>query len=140
MERKLAINENIETLFGQLEKFLKTETVVGEPMTVGGVSLVPLITISFGCGTGGGTGGSQSKSGEMGDGLGSGLGVGAKISPDAVLVINNGEVTMMPIKGRMNLEKLVDKVPDIMDYMKAKKDGGDEKAAPDDNKNEENPY
>lgn len=125
MERKLPITENIETLFGQLEKFLRTETVVGTPITIGEVSIVPLITVSFGCGTGGGTGVSQAKSGDSGDGLGAGLGAGAKISPDAVLVINKGEVTMMPIKGKVNLEKLMDKVPDIMSYIKPKKEKED---------------
>lgn len=116
MERS-SIGQNMETLFTQLEKFLKTETVVGEPMTIGEVTIVPLITVSFGCGMGGGTGKDSEKSEE---GSGSGLGAGAKISPDSVLVINKGEVTMMPVKGKANLEKLMEKVPDIVSQINIK--------------------
>ena len=114
---KSSIGQNMETLFTQLEKFLKTETVVGEPMTIGEVTIVPLITVSFGCGMGGGTGKDSEKSEE---GSGSGLGAGAKISPDSVLVINKGEVTMMPVKGKANLEKLMEKVPDIVSQINIK--------------------
>lgn len=114
---KSSIGQNMETLFTQLEKFLKTETVVGEPMTIGEVTIVPLITVSFGCGMGGGSGKDPEKSEE---GSGSGLGAGAKISPDSVLVINKGEVTMMPVKGKANLEKLMEKVPDILSQINIK--------------------
>ncbi len=50
------IPENTEVLFSNLEKFLKTETVVGEAIVIGETTLIPLITVSFGCGTGGDTG------------------------------------------------------------------------------------
>ena len=48
------IKENTEALFSQLENFLKTETVVGKPIKVEDVTLVPFITVNFGCATGGG--------------------------------------------------------------------------------------
>lgn len=123
---KSSINQNMEVLFTQLEKFLKTETVVGEPMIIGDVTIVPLITVSFGCGMGGGSGKDPEKSEE---GSGSGIGAGAKISPDSVLVINKGEVTMMPVRGKANLEKLMEKVPDIISQINTKS-GKDSKSEP----------
>src|SRR5674536_252252 len=74
---------------------------------VGETTLIPLITVSFGCGTGGGTVNSL----KDGEGTGVGLGAGAKITPTAILVIKDGNVTMLSIKGKGNLENLVQMVP-----------------------------
>ena len=110
------IPENTEALFSSLEKFLKTETVVGEPIILGETTLIPLITVSFGCGTGGGSGNSP----KDGEGSGGGLGAGAKIAPTAILVIKNGEVTMLPVKGKYNLENLIEMVPELISKVSSK--------------------
>ena len=110
------IPENTEALFSNLEKFLKTETVVGEPIILGETTLIPLISVSFGCGTGGGTGNSP----KDGEGSGGGLGAGAKITPTAILVIKNGEVTMLPVKGKYNLESLIEMVPELISKVSSK--------------------
>ena len=118
MESKTPVNESLETLFSHLEKFLKTETVIGEPIVVGETTLIPIITVAFGCGGGGGGG----KDEKGNDGMGTGVGVGAKISPDAVIVIRQDTVTMLPVKNRSNLEKLVGMVPEIVKKIKLKKE------------------
>ena len=110
------IPENTEALFSNLEKFLKTETVVGEAIIIGETTLIPLITVSFGCGTGGGTGNST----KDGEGSGGGLGAGARISPTAILVIKNGEATILPVKGKCNLENLIEMVPEIVSKVSSK--------------------
>lgn len=118
MENKSPVNESLETLFNHLEKFLKTETVVGEPIVVGETTIIPIITVAFGCGGGGGGG----KDEKGMDGSGAGVGVGAKISPDALLVIKNDSVTMLPVKNKSNLDRLVNMVPEIVKKIKFKKD------------------
>lgn len=118
MEGNAQINESFETLFNHLEKFLKTETVIGEPIVVGETTLIPIITVSFGCGGGGGGG----KDEKGNDGVGTGIGVGAKISPDAVVVIKEGSVSILPVKNRTNIENLINMVPDIVRKIKFKKE------------------
>lgn len=118
MEVGNMVKENLDTLFQKLEKFLKTETVVGQPIVIGETTIIPIISVSFGCGTGAGGGsGNDAKSGS-GSGSGSGLCSGAKISPTAVIVVKNGDVSVHPIKERAGLENLLDKVPEIMEKMK----------------------
>ncbi|MBP1743086.1 MAG: hypothetical protein H6Q58_64 [Firmicutes bacterium] len=118
MEVGNTVKENLDTLFQKLEKFLRTETVVGQPIVIGETTIIPIITVSFGCGTGAGGGtGSDSKN-ATGSGSGAGLCTGAKIAPTAVLVVKNGDVTVHPIKERGGLENLLDKVPDIMEQIK----------------------
>ena len=129
METKTPVNESLETLFNHLEKFLKTETVIGEPIIVGETTLIPIITVSFGCGGGGGGG----KDEKGNDGMGTGVGVGARISPDAVIVIKDDAVTMLPVKGKSNIEKLVAMVPEIVKKIKLKKE---DKACSTEDKNE----
>ncbi|MGI6584571.1 MAG: sporulation protein [Gracilibacteraceae bacterium] len=119
MEGKTPVNESLETLFSHLEKFLKTETVIGEPIAVGETTLIPIITVAFGCGGGGGGGKDEKGS----DGIATGVGVGAKISPDAVIVIRENAVTMLPVKDRSSIEKLIAMVPDIVKKIKLKKEG-----------------
>lgn len=115
MEAENVIKENLDTLFQKLEKFLRTETVVGQPIIIGEATLVPIVSISFGCATGAGSGSGNDPKAGAGTGAGSGLGSAAKISPAAVIVIKNGEVTLLPIRGKGGLESLMEKVPDIMD-------------------------
>ncbi|MCB2305505.1 sporulation protein [Clostridium estertheticum] len=113
------MTENAEALFSNLERFLKTETVVGEAIIVGETTLIPLITVSFGCGTGGGTGNTL----KDGEGTGGGLGAGAKITPTAILVIKDGNVTMLSIKGKCNLENLIQMVPGLVSKVSSKMGG-----------------
>lgn len=55
-------------------------------------------------------------------GQGGGLGTGARISPDAVLVIKNDDVQMLPVKKGANLSKLIEMVPEIVSKIKIDKE------------------
>lgn len=108
------IKQNAEVLFSKLENFFKTETVVGKPIKIDDIILVPFITITFGCGTGGGEG---TDSGKNQEGTGGGLGAGARITPDAVLVIKGDMTQMIPIKNKGNLDRLMELVPGLIEKL-----------------------
>ena len=103
-------SEVFNTLFDKLEKFIRTETVVGEPFQVGSITMVPIITVSFGVGGGEGSG----KDNKGNDGSGGGGGVGCKIAPNAILVIKNEELSVVPLTSRGSLEKIAEMVPEIL--------------------------
>ena len=107
------------TMFEKLEKFLCTETVVGEPFQVGSITMVPIISVSFGAGGGEGSG----KDSKGNDGSGGGGGVGCKISPNAMLVIKNEELSFVPLAGKGSLEKIVEMVPEILSKVDSSKFG-----------------
>ncbi len=96
----------LDSMYGKLDNFLKTETVVGEPIVIDSIKLIPIITASFGLGGGFGE--------ENKNGGGAGGGLGCKITPDAILVVKDDNVEMLPIKSKNSLEKLFEKVPDII--------------------------
>ncbi len=99
-----------DNLFEKLEKFLRTETVVGDPLQVGNITLIPIITVSFGVGGGEGAG----KDSKGNDGSGGGGGVGCRISPNAVLVIKDDEVSLVSLAGKGSFEKFMNMVPEIV--------------------------
>ncbi len=90
--------EDIDTLFdkavGEIERMLNTKTVVGEPITVEGNTLIPLVNVGFGFGVGGGQGTDQQKCSSHGGGTGGGGGV----KPVALIIINEDGVRVEPIK------------------------------------------
>lgn len=106
------IKENTDELFSKLENFFKTETVVGKPIRIDNIVLVPFITVTFGCGTGMGEGPDSSKKQALAGG--GGLGAGARITPDAVLVIKGDSVQLIPIRDKDNFDKLLNLVPGIV--------------------------
>lgn len=115
-------NQNIESIFSSLEKFIRTKTVVGEPIVVGDVTLIPIISVMFGCGAGGGNGTDNKGM----SGTGNGGGAGAKISPNGIVVIKNGEVSMLPVKSKNNLESLVAMVPEIVTKLDLRKSNNED--------------
>ena len=98
------------TLFEKLERFLRTETVMGEPFKVGEITMIPIISVSFGVAGGEGKG----KDNKGSDGSGYGGGTGCKITPNAILVIKNDEVSVLSLTGKGTLERIVEMVPEIM--------------------------
>ena len=73
------LTDNLKTIFQEMEDFLTTKAVVGEPIEVGGVTLIPVINVTFGMGTGGGTGeGVKANTGQKG---GAGAGLGQRFRP-----------------------------------------------------------
>jgi uncharacterized spore protein YtfJ len=111
---EINITDNIKTLFENLEKILTTKTVFGEAITIGDTTLIPVVDIRFGLGTGGGSGESPDKCG----GSGFGGGVGGGVSASAVIVIRGEHVQVMQIKKSTNVGKLVDLIPEIVDKFK----------------------
>lgn len=109
-----SISEPMDVLFGHLEKMLKAKTVFGEPITVGDVTLIPVVDITFGAGSGG----AQEKS-ERGQGAGGGA--GARIAASAVIVVRQSQVQVMKLKNAAPLERLLDFVPDILQSVKKDK-------------------
>jgi uncharacterized spore protein YtfJ len=111
--------EVIDTLFEKLEKFIRTETVIGEPFQVGSITMVPIITVTFGVGGGEGSG----KDNKGNDGSGGGGGVGCKITPNAILVVKNEELSVIPLTNRGSLEKIVEMIPEIVSKVEGFKSG-----------------
>jgi len=109
------VSNLVKTTLDEIEKVLSTKTVVGEPITVQDVTLIPLITAGFGFGSGGGSGRGEAK--RQGEGTGGATGGGAWVKPVAVVIVSKEGVRVESIRGGMAsaLEKLGETVPRIVE-------------------------
>jgi len=112
--------QNVEALFKGMEQYVTSKTVVGEPVRVGDTIILPLVDVSFGM--------MASSKNEPSRHNGGG-GMGGKLSPNAVLVIKDGNTRLVNIKNADGVSKLMDIVPDIVNRITSGKDTGINKAA-----------
>ena len=106
----------VSSLFQGMDHFISSKTVVGDAITVGDTIILPLVDVSFGVGAG-------AFSGEKKDNGGGGM--AGKMTPCAVLVIQNGTTKLVNVKNQDGLTKILDMVPDFVDRFTSGK-GDDE--------------
>jgi uncharacterized spore protein YtfJ len=88
------LKEIAKTTVGEIERILNAKSVVGEPITMNGTTIIPLVSLGFGFGAGGG----QGKSPKTGEGEGGGTGGGGGMKPVAVIIATADEVRVVPTK------------------------------------------
>ena len=103
----------VESLFKGMENFITTKTVVGDAITVGETIILPLVDVSFGVGAGAFAGDKKNNAGGAMTG---------KVTPSAVLVIQNGATKLVNIKNQDAVTKILDIIPDIVDKFKGKEE------------------
>lgn len=102
----------VEALFHGMDGVITSKTVVGEAIHVGDTIILPLVDVSFAVGAG--AWGNDKK--DKGAG-----GIGGKMTPCAVLVIQNGHTRLVNIKNQDTVTKILDMVPDVVDKFTAGK-------------------
>jgi uncharacterized spore protein YtfJ len=113
----------VKATLGEIEKVLSTRTVVGEPITIEGATLIPLISIGFGFGAGGGEGRGEAK--QKGEGTAGGTGGGAWVRPVAVVIIDKEGVRIEPIRRGITttIGRLGETIPQMIEkYMEKREE------------------
>ena len=127
----MPIDELIKTMMQEFRQMVKTETVVGEPVDVGGTVIVPVSKISFGFGAGGG------KKAAKGGG-GSGTAGGGSVEPVAFIVIRDGKAQLMALQEKeISFTSLLEFAPDVLKKIKEFKEKRDKKQGDGDKTNAE---
>ena len=108
-----SFSSTVASLFKGMDSFITTKTVVGDAVHIGDTILLPLVDVSFGVAAGAFT---QDK---KNNGAG---GMGGKITPSAVLVIQNGTTKLVNIKNQDMATKIIDMIPDLVDKFTAPKE------------------
>ncbi len=108
-----SFNSVVNSLLEGMEGFLSSKTVVGEPVVVGDTILIPFVDVSFGVGAG------TFRGDKKDNGAG---GLTGKMTPTAVLVVQNNSTRVVSIKNQDTVTKIIDLVPEIMNKITAKKE------------------
>lgn len=119
----MTVNESISPVTEFLEKALTTKTVIGEAQTIGNITLIPVMDVMFGFGGGGGEGIDKENKGS-----GNGGGAGVRMTPKAVLVIKDGEASVLPLGKGNAIDKILEAMPGLLEKMKIQLHKDDEKA------------
>jgi uncharacterized spore protein YtfJ len=119
MEVNTSLNQNIDTLFSNIETFTQNEGMLGKPVTQGDKTLIPIISVTIGYG-GGNTSGKMSTSttaaaqGTSNAGMDA-LGLGARISTDALAVVDRQNVSVIPVNANpSNMSQLINQIPQMV--------------------------
>ncbi|MDR2728644.1 MAG: hypothetical protein LBB56_05880, partial [Chitinispirillales bacterium] len=104
----MALSEVIKTALDHIQYIAKTETVIGEPVKAGEVTLIPVSKVSVGFAAGGG--------GKNGEGDGAGTGGGINVTPVAFISVCGDKVEVLSLEGgEPTLEKLLlSLAPDVI--------------------------
>lgn len=98
----------------KIKEMVDVNTVIGTPITVGKVTLVPISKVTYGF-AGGGTDLPTAADGRFGGGSGAGI----TITPIAFLSINDDKVQVLPINDKPGTaEAVVAAVPSVVDRLK----------------------
>ena len=103
----------VEALFQGMDGVVSSKTVVGDAIHIGDTIILPLVDVSFAIGAGAFNGDKKEK--------GAG-GLGGKMTPSAVLVIQNGHTKLVNVKNQDTITKILDMVPDVIDKFSSNKE------------------
>jgi len=138
----------LDTILERLRVLATTETVVGDPVTVDGITILPVIKLSVGFAAGGGEGKGEKDKAQSGAGSIGGGGGGASVTPVGFIAWDGEKVRFISV-GKGKIESLVETVPEVLkkfgidisklrDKVKAKEKDKHEKAKREKGKSKEN--
>jgi len=103
----------VESLFKGMDSIISSKTVVGDAIYINDIIILPLVDVSFAVGAGSASGDKKDK------GMG---GLGGKMTPSAVLVIQDGRTKLVNIKNQDVMTKILDMIPDVIGRAKNRDD------------------
>jgi len=102
-------NASVKELLSGLDGFVSSKSVTGEPIRVNDTVIIPFMDVQLGVGAG-----AYGKKGS-----GSAGAVGAKMTPSAVLILQNGTSKLISVKDQDTALRVLDMVPEVIDRLKA---------------------
>lgn len=121
MDQSVTMNQNVDTLIHNLEDFTQKEGLMGKPVTQGDKTFIPIVSVTLGYGSGNAQGKNQQASMSSGTGA---QGLGAKLCTDAIIMIDKGNVSMLPVNASAGNSQLIEKIPQIVSGMTGNKQQG----------------
>ena len=108
----------LQDTISKIREMVDVNNVIGEPIVVGDITIIPVSKVSVGFGGGGSD---YVKNVGSGEPFGGGVGGGVKVNPICFLIVKDGNVRMMPVAAPANTtaDRIVEMVPDTLDKIAA---------------------
>lgn len=125
----MALTDIVKTALDQMQYIAKTETVIGEPIVAGEVTLIPVSRISIGFAAGG-----AGKDDKLSSGAGTGGGI--NVTPVAFIVVTGQKVQVQPLTpSDPIMSKILSLAPDVVSNLSKYLLNKEKKAAKEKNRN-----
>ncbi len=106
----------MDTTMDKLRAMVDADTIIGTPIVVGNITLIPVSKVSFGLATGGSDFPSKTNQNIFGGGGGAGV----TVNPVAFICVNGENVHMMPVYNQMGtIDKAINMAPELIDKVKS---------------------
>ena len=108
----------LQDTISKIREMVDVNNVIGEPIVVGDITIMPVSKVSFGFAGGGSD---YVKNVGSNEPFGGGVGGGVKVNPVCFLIVKDGNVRMMPVAAPANTtaDRIVEMVPDTLDKIAA---------------------
>lgn len=116
MEKNHPINDLLTETIQKIRETVDANTVVGEPISVGEITLIPVSKVSFGFGTGASEFGGKAPKAPGDNPFGGGGGAGVKVSPVCFLAVSGTNVKVLPVEvpPATSVDRVVEMIPDAV--------------------------
>ncbi len=110
------INKIMDVTLEKIRSMVAADTIVGDPIYMDDIKIIPVSKLSFGVATGG-TDYAAKTSGKVL--FGGGGGAGVSVTPVAFLVVKNGDVKLMQIYSEASdIERSIAILPEVFEKIK----------------------
>lgn len=122
--KETPVNKIMENTLEKMREMVDVSTIIGDPITTDGTTLIPVSKVSYGF-TSGGTDLPSKQNAEL---FGGGGGGGISITPVAFIVIQNDKVRMMQINNySSSADRAIAMIPELVDQISQLVKAKDEK-------------
>lgn len=123
------LSEMMTSTMAKIHDMIDVNTVIGDPITAGDVTVIPVTKVSIGYGGGGSDYATRNYPANRDNAFGGGLGAGVSITPIAFLIVRGENVRLLPVAepASTSVDRLIEMIPDLID--KAESFLDDKKAA-----------
>jgi uncharacterized spore protein YtfJ len=111
------VMEVITGIVGELKQIASAESIIGEAVTVGDKTVIPVVKVTVGFGAGGGEGEREKKA----SGFGAGGGGGCIIEPAAFIIMDKTGISLLPAKPG-KIDSIVEAIPGVVNKIMGLKD------------------
>lgn len=110
------LNDLMSSTMEKIRAMADTNTVVGQPITAGEVTIIPVSRVSLGVGVGGSDFASKNQKPGADNAFGGGSGAGISMDPIAFLIVRGDNVRLLPVIPPSGpLDRVIDVVPEVVD-------------------------
>ena len=119
------IESLMEIAMNNIQDMVDVNTIIGEPIVINeSITIIPISKVSFGFVAGGSefkgeaieeyTKKDKTEEISYKNPFGGGSGAGVNIAPVSFLIVNEGEIKLMPVEYCSAVDKIIDYIPDII--------------------------